>query len=59
MKRFYLFIGLVLGIQMGWFIAIQYSISVLNRKHDIIPIEDYSRLREIEVQLSKDRFLWF
>jgi hypothetical protein len=44
---------------MGWFIAIQYSISVLNRKHDIIPIEDYSRLREIEVQLSKDRFLWF
>lgn len=59
MNRVFLFLGMLLGLFLGWFMAINYSISVIDRRHSVMTIEDWSRLKDVRDQLSDDKILFF
>jgi len=58
-NRVFLFLGMLIGLFLGWFMAINYSISVIDRRHSVMTIEDWSRLKDVRDQLSDDKILFF
>lgn len=59
MRKVILFLGILLGLWIGWYIAISYCISVIDRRGSVMKIEDWSRLKEIRDQLQEDKILFF
>jgi hypothetical protein len=57
--KFGIFFGLILGVWFGWFFAINYTITVIERKQGVMTVEDWSRMRELTLQLRKDKMLFF
>lgn len=58
MNKLLFFLGALLGVWMGWFFAIHYSIDLIDRRASVMTIEDWSRLKELRDQLVKDRVLF-
>lgn len=58
MNKLLFFLGVLLGVWMGWFFAISYSIDLIDRRTSVMRVEDWSRLKELRDQLVKDRVLF-
>lgn len=58
MNKLVFFLGALFGVWMGWFLAINYSIDLIDRRASVLKIEDWSRLKELRDQLVKDRVLF-
>lgn len=59
MKTVLFAVSLVAGIWIGWFMAMNYTLGVIERKQGVMTVEDWSRMRELTVQLKRDRILFF
>ena len=59
MKTLFISAGFIVGLWIGWFLAINFTLSVIDRKQGVMSVEDWSRMRELTVQLKKDRILFF
>lgn len=57
-RNLYITIGLIVGVEMGWFTSINYTIHLINNKREVVPIAEYTRLHDLELQLEKEKFLW-
>lgn len=58
MNKLLFFLGVLSGVWMGWFFAINYSIDLIDRRTSVMRVEDWSRLKELRDQLVKDRVLF-
>ena len=45
-------------LELGWYSAVSYTLHLIDRRGDVLRIEDYSRLKEIGDKLRDDRFLF-
>lgn len=59
MKTLLISAGFIIGLWVGWFLAINFTLSIIERKQGVMSVEDWSRMRELTVQLKKDRILFF
>lgn len=59
MKSLAVAAGFVVGIWFGWFMAINYTLNIIERKQSVMTVQDWSRMRELTIQLKKDRILFF
>lgn len=59
MKTLLISAGFILGLWIGWFLAINFTLDVIERKQGVMSVEDWSRMRELTIQLKKDRILFF
>jgi len=57
--KIYLLLGLIIGTEIGWYMGTGYGIHLIAKKQEVMPIEDYSRLRDIERELDNSRWLYF
>ena len=58
-KKVYLTIGLLFGIWFGWLMAVNFCISTIDQKQEVMTIQDWSRLKELKQILEKQKFLFF
>lgn len=59
MKTLLISAGFIIGLWVGWFLAINFTLSIIERKQGVMSVEDWSRMRELTTQLKKDRILFF
>lgn len=55
---FYVFLLCVFSLEVGWYSCNTYAVHLIEAKHGVLKIEDYSRLREIEDKLKEEKFLF-
>ena len=46
------------GVWIGWFFAILFVLNAIDHRLETVPIEDWSRMRELEQMLEEHKFLF-
>jgi hypothetical protein len=59
MRNVLISVGFVIGFWFGWYMAINYVIHTIERKQNVMPVQDWSRMRDLSVQLNDSKFLFF
>lgn len=57
--RYIFILGVLVGIWVGWYGAITFVISVIDRREGVMTVEDWSRMRELRGQLETSKILFF